>query len=153
MKPPTPNARLRRVSHACGTLLLAGFAGSLPVHATSLDVEVSGARNAQGAVICGLFDRVDTFRKVGMQIAEARSAITGDKAHCRFRELAPGRYAVAAFHAENGETEPSYGLFGKPRQGVAFTNNPSITFGPPRFDEAAIDVGPDSTTVTIMLKY
>lgn len=152
MKQSPPKASLHRAPSICGTLLLAAFT-SLSAHAAELDVEVTGAHNTRGAVICGLFDRAETFRKVGMQIAEARSAISGGKARCRFTGLAPGRYAVAAFHAENGETEPSYGLFGKPRQGVAFTNNPSITFGPPRFDEAAINVGPDFTTVMITLRY
>ena len=29
------------------------------------------------------------------------------------------------------------GLFGKPKQGYGFSNNPSSTFGPPGFDSAA----------------
>lgn len=138
---------------ALSMLALAGPLACASVAASSLEVEVHEAKNADGRVICGLYDSAETFRKPGLQLAEATSTITDGKAHCRFPQVAPGRYAVAAFHAEQGELQPSYGFLGKPKQGVAFTNNPSITFGPPRFDDAAIDVGAESLRVMITLKY
>ena len=151
--PVLPLPSLRATSY--GLCVLLALCGLFPASAaaSALDIEIQAARNAQGRVVCGLYDVPDAFRKAGRQIREAESPISGGKAHCRFDNLPPGRYAVAAFHAEHGEREPSYGFLGKPRQGVAFTNDPSIAFGPPHFDEAAIEVGNTPLSIMITLKY
>lgn len=146
-------ARLRTTRVLATAFLCIAGSVSTPLAAASLDVEIRGARSAQGQVICGLFDSSDTFRKPGMHRSEAQSRIIDGTARCRFDGLSPGRYAVAAFHAEGGELEPTYGFLGKPRQGVAFTNDPSIVFGPPRFDEAVIELGQESKRIMITLKY
>ncbi|NYT23781.1 hypothetical protein H0A73_09215 [Alcaligenaceae bacterium] len=60
---------------------------------------------------------------------------------------------MAAFHARQGDREPSNGLPGKPGQGAAFTNDPSIAFEPRHSDATAIEVGSIYRSIMITLKY
>src|SRR5919201_995857 len=67
----------------------------------------------------------------------AATPIKDGHATCVFSGIPAGTYAVAVFHAEHNETQMETGLFGKPKQGYGFSNNPSSIFGPPSFDSAA----------------
>ena len=56
--------------------------------------------------------------------------------HYEFRAVAPGNYAIAAFHDANsdGKLNASFGI---PTEGFAFSRNPAMKMRAPRFNEAA----------------
>ena len=64
-----------------------------------------------------------------------------------------GKYAIAVFHAEHNETQMETGMFGKPKQGYGFSNNPSSTFGPPSFESAAFTYKGGALQVPVRLSY
>jgi len=97
-----------------------------------------------GLVRCGLYDGAEGWRQEDRALHGVESAISGGKAVCSFSDLAPGKYALAVFHAEHGETKIDYGFLGKPKQGVGFSNNPSLRFGPPSFEAASFRVGQEA---------
>ena len=70
-----------------------------------------------------------------------------------FEDLAPGTYAVAVYHDENGNGEFDQGLFGIPLEGYAFSMGARAFFGPPSFERAAFAVAAAGTTVTIAMTY
>jgi uncharacterized protein (DUF2141 family) len=45
------------------------------------------------------------------------------------------------------------GLFGKPKQGYGFSNNPASTFGPPGFDSAAFIYKGGTLHLPVRLSY
>jgi uncharacterized protein (DUF2141 family) len=45
------------------------------------------------------------------------------------------------------------GLFGKPKQGYGFSNNPSSTFGPPSFASAAFAYKGGALQLPVQLGY
>ena len=45
------------------------------------------------------------------------------------------------------------GLFGKPKQGYGFSNNPASTFGPPSFNSAAFEYRGGSLNLPVQLSY
>jgi uncharacterized protein (DUF2141 family) len=55
---------------------------------------------------------------------------------CNFDSPAPGTYAVAAFHDENGNGKLDRGMFGIPKEGVAASNDARGHMGPPKWDDA-----------------
>ena len=75
------------------------------------------------------------------------------KAVCGFEDVSPGTFGVAVFHADHGEDRVSYGFLGKPKQGVGFSNNPSMTFGPPSFDAASFKVDQSDLNLSLEIKY
>ncbi|QXQ08566.1 DUF2141 domain-containing protein [Sphingosinicellaceae bacterium] len=66
--------------------------------------------------------------------------------------LAPGDYAVSLLHDENGNGKLDKNFLGIPKEGVGFSQNPKISFGPPTYAASKFDmVGPQ--TEAIRMKY
>jgi uncharacterized protein (DUF2141 family) len=118
-----------------------------------LSVSVDGVRNDSGAVRCGLYSSADGFREPGREMRGAVAHIKNGQATCVFHGIPAGTYAVAVFHAEHNEAQIETGLFGKPKQGYGFSNNPSSMFGPPNFSSAAFEYKGGNLTLPVQLSY
>jgi uncharacterized protein (DUF2141 family) len=118
-----------------------------------LSMSVTGARNDSGSMRCGLYSSADGFREPGREMRGAVAQIKNGSATCLFSGVPAGTYAVAVFHAEHNETQMETGLFGKPKQGYGFSNNPSSMFGPPSFDSAAFTYSGGALHVPVRLSY
>jgi uncharacterized protein (DUF2141 family) len=118
-----------------------------------LIVDVSGLRNDNGVVRCGLFSSPDTFRKPGQEMRGVVARPKAQRASCVFNGIPSGTYAVAVFHAERNESQIEYGLFGKPKQGFGFSRNPSTTLGPPGYEAAAFNYSGGSQSLAVTLRY
>ena len=66
--------------------------------------------------------------------------------------LAPGSYAVSVIHDENGNRRLDKNFLGIPTEGVGFSHNPRVTFGPPDFAKASFDATTEATQI-IQMKY
>jgi len=66
--------------------------------------------------------------------------------------LAPGVYAVSAIHDENDNRKLDKSFIGMPTEGVAFSNNAKIAFGPPKFEKVRFHVEGE-TTQTMRMRY
>ncbi len=110
-------------------------------------------RNDSGSVRCGLYSSANGFREPGREMRGAVAPIKDGHATCVFGGVPAGTYAVAVFHAEHNETQMETGLFGKPKQGYGFSNNPSSTFGPPSFASAAFAYKGGTLNLPVQLSY
>jgi len=123
------------------------------VAAGSINVTITGVRNDQGMIRCGLFSSAVGFLQPGKQFREATGKIQVGRAVCAFNSVPAGTYAIAVFHAERGEPQVTFGLFGKPTQGVGFSHNPPMRFGPPSFEATAFPVGSAPVDLPVKLNY
>ena len=73
--------------------------------ANSISAPIQGLRNNTGQVRCGLLNSAATFRQPGKELMGVAVAISNQQATCVFQNVPPGTYAIAAFHAENNETQ------------------------------------------------
>jgi uncharacterized protein (DUF2141 family) len=117
-------------------------------------VDVNGLRNSRGEVLCYLYANATGFpqdpaRAVGKVVAP----IVRQAATCQFKGVAPGAYAVAVVHDENGNGRLDRNMLGIPTEGVGASNNPVSHFGPPKFDAARFDYGGGDRTLSIQLRY
>jgi uncharacterized protein (DUF2141 family) len=139
------------------TVLLLGLSSGVnAAHAEAagrLSVPVSGLRNDEGVVRCGLYAAPEAFPKAGQESRGVVAKIKGGQAMCVFNGLKPGTYAVAAFHAANDETQMQYGMFGKPKEGYGFSRNPPAGMGAPAFASAAFDFTGGALSAPIRLNY
>ncbi len=103
----------------------------------TLAIDVGQVRNGNGTVHVDICPQ-DRFLKDDCPFSGTVHASAGTT-FVTVKGLPPGRYAVQAFHDENGNGSVDQGLFGIPREGVGFSNDAAIRFGPPKFDEAAFD--------------
>lgn len=78
----------------------------------------------------------------------------GPRVVLTFRDVRPGRYAVALLHDENGNGKADRAAMMIPREGFGFSRDAKVRFGPPKFGEAAFDVGAGAhDTLVIRMRY
>jgi uncharacterized protein (DUF2141 family) len=56
------------------------------------------------------------------------------------RSVPSGRYAVQVFHHRDGDAKLKSNLIGMPAEPFGLSRSPRVSFGPPAFAEAAIDI-------------
>ena len=119
----------------------------------TLEVECVGLARTTGEVVCALYNRAETFPSESNVYAGSQARVDGDRAVCRFEAIPSGRYAVAAFHDEDGDRKLKR-FMGMPREGYGFSNDarPS-TFGPPPFSAAAFDFDGTTKRITVRIRY
>ena len=66
-------------------------------------------------------------------------------------ELPAGTYAISLFHDENNNRDFDLNPVGIPTESFGFSNNPKISFGPPKYKKAAFQLNSDKT-LTIKMK-
>lgn len=138
--------RVVAVAMAAFLALPAAAAGSTLV-VTLLKVKPGG-----GPLRVGLYRDPVTFRKEDKALAVVTAPAAAEHVEVRIPDLAPGRYAIMAYHDENadGVLNRRFGMF--PTEGYGLSNNPKVS-GPPAFEDSAFDVGETETHVSIELRY
>ena len=63
-----------------------------------------------------------------------------------------GGYALAVIHDENGNHQLDK-LAGIPREGFGFSRDPAVRFGPPRFASARFEVGHETESERVKMRY
>jgi uncharacterized protein (DUF2141 family) len=118
---------------------------------TFLDVTVSNVRNARDHVLVAVCTPAEFLALQSRRVASTparRGTVT-----VRVTGIPPGTYAVQAFHDKNDNLVIDRTILGLPREGIGFSNDAPFRFGPPRFRDAAIALGPDGGHVAIRLRY
>lgn len=83
-----------------------------------------------------------------------RTAAAGrDRVEVEVAGIPPGVYAVQAFHDENDNATIDRTMLGRPTEGMGFSNDAAMRFGPPRFEAAAIRIDDGSHRISIRLRY
>lgn len=117
----------------------------------TLTIAVDNVRNAAGRVHVDICPEAQ-FLKEDCPVSAEAVARPGET-FVTVRGLPPGRYAVQAFHDENGNGHVDRGLLGIPKEGIGFSNDAPIRLGPPKFAAAAFDHGSAPQLIRLKLKY
>ena len=155
---------MRRYQLALFTLLLgnATWGGSLSParepeeQRCTLRIHADGLRNAKGVVGVLLFRSPDGWPE---DVAKAERheaseiAAQGREATVVFTGVSTGDYGVVALHDENKNMKLDKNLFGFPKEGFGFANNPHVGFGPPPFRAAVVHVQCPVTEASIHIIY
>jgi len=129
-------------------------AQAAPQVASVLHVRVVNLRNSTGQVICTLFNSPMAFPTDSTgALAQIAVPIKDNAALCSFGGLAPGKYALVAFHDENSNGKFDRNWFGLPKEGYTFSNNVRPVFSPPSFKAAAFDHGGGDQWLTLVMRY
>lgn len=125
-------------------LLSCALLAALPSSAATVEVRVTNVAGAKGKVNVAVCDR-ERFLK---QCAYSASvpARAGETV-VALRDIPPGTWAVLAYQDENENSQLDRNFIGIPKENYGFSRDAASRFGPPGFDDAAIEVG-DGTTVT-----
>ena len=121
--------------------------------AADLTVKVSGVRNASGSVSAGIFNSESSFAKTSEALASFRIKATLGSVGFTVHDLPPGKYAVTAYHDENGNGRLDFDPTGVPTEGYGVSNDERNPLAPPEFAKAAFELRDQNKSVTVNIRY
>jgi uncharacterized protein (DUF2141 family) len=143
---------LRGLSAAGAALLLLTGASSAPEPVT-VTLLLTGLRSSTGEVRVCVWQQRDGFPdcRKGDRVRRLAAA-AAPEVRMTVDDLPAGAYAVSVIHDENGNRKLDKSVIGMPTEGVGFSHNPRLLFGPPAFDKARFDAAAEPVQ-TIRMKY
>jgi uncharacterized protein (DUF2141 family) len=111
-----------------------------PIMAQEIVVTVTGAEGSTGTIGCRLFAGPRNFPNGRATAGEQSVARGPDGEACRFKNLAPGTYALVVAALPEGQEEVTRDILGRPKQPWGVSNNVRPAMRAPRFQEAAFQV-------------
>jgi uncharacterized protein (DUF2141 family) len=122
-----------------------------PAAATDLTVTFNVTDVPTGQIMLSLYDNEAAHDGDGQPVRGAAVAVKDGKAVATFAGLAPGRYAIKAFHDIDGDGKMGSTPFGMPTEPFAFSNDAQPQGGPARWSASnfAVDGDKAATTITI----
>ena len=129
------------------------FLTGLASVATAADLILNlSTRGSGGRIAVAVYRDAEAFRRGEGPVASRMVARTGTVTSLTITGLAPGRYAVAAFHDTDGNGDLTLWPIGLPREAYGFSNDARGRFGPPQFAQAAFDLPASGTTEAVALR-
>lgn len=119
--------------------LNAAHAQEAPAAAT-VTITFKGITRPSGVIRGQLFGGEAAYGGKAPPAAAFELTVTGDSVSTTVTGLAPGRYAVRAFHDVDGDGKMGTNPFGIPTEPFAFSNDARGAFGPAAWADAAFDV-------------
>lgn len=117
-------------------------------------VRVVNLHSAKGLVTAVLYgDNSATFLEKGSRLAKKRVPAAAGVTEVCLTAPGSGRYAVVAYHDENGNRKFDKSWIGLPIEGYGVSRDPTIFLGPPSFEASAFAVGPGATTIEVKINY
>lgn len=122
-----------------GGLALACAALAGPSAAQDLTLDLA-TREAGGRIAIAVYRDAASFQRNENPVVSRIVARTGATTTVVIPGLAPGRYAVAAYHDTDGNGALTLWPFGLPKEAYGFSRDARGQFGPPAFAAAAFDL-------------
>jgi uncharacterized protein (DUF2141 family) len=115
-------------------------------------VEVAGLRSTKGNLLICVTRDAAHFPDCERDPASRRVTIAATATSAHFSGLPSGDYGVSVVHDENGNGRLDMMLH-VPREGVGFSRNPRLLFGPPSFADVRFPVGAQPVEEMVKLRY
>lgn len=128
------------------------LAASSANSAARLEVAFTGIEHPTGQIMLSVFDSEAAHDGGGKPVRVAAVPVEGGRAIVTFDGLAPGSYAIKAFHDVDGDGQMAANPFGMPLEPFAFSNNAKAEGGPARWEKAQFAVASGDNTHSIAIK-
>jgi len=130
-----------------GTALFCGLATQ--AGAATVEARVTGVAAGKGKVNVAVCDKERFLKQCSYSgSAPARGAETV----VTVKDVPPGSWAVLAYQDENENNELDRSFIGIPKENYGFSRDARGKFGPPSFEDAAIEVKDGTTVAPVKLK-
>jgi len=114
---------------------------------------VAGLHSDSGRVVCTLFYSPKGFPSDDSGAQTISVPIVNRVGTCDFPASQRGQYAAVVFHDENGDGKFNTNWMGLPQEGYGFSNDVSLSWRPPHFDEASFEFDGGTEQQTIHIRY
>ena len=141
------------VSAIGATALLGSAISASAASGADVTVSVSSLRNVKGQLMVCLTKNPKAFPDCSKDASTLRRLVpAANGGSIVFSNVPAGTYAVAVVHDENKNNKMDLRIF-IPKEGFAFSRNPKIFAGPPKFKSASFAVGSSSVSQSVTMKY
>ena len=122
-------------------------------NAGTLTVHVKNIEHGEGASMVALHDGEKGYPIKREPVASQSMPADDAGVTVSFENLASGTYAIALYHDENGNNKMDQNFIGIPKEGTGASNDAKGRMGPPKFKDAAVEIGEDDVQIEIHLSY
>lgn len=120
---------------------------------SDLQLVVQGVDDREGMLYVAVYVSAETFMQEENVFRVAILSVSGQSIlHVQIPDLQHGTYAIAAFLDENDNARLDTNILGIPQELYGFSGSIRPRFRAPRFDEAAIEFTPETSTVEIRMR-
>lgn len=112
-----------------------------------LTVHLTNLKSDEGQLMVGLYNDSGQWLKKIFDGKETK--IIDGEATVVFENVPEGKYAISAFHDEDGDGELKSGVFGIPKEPYASSRGAKGRFGPPKWVDAVFEISKENLTETI----
>lgn len=134
-------------------LLLAPLIGAAAPQPSRLDIEVGNLRNTRGTIHACLSADPRFFPDCRSDPKALKRSVPAKFAGIlQYSGFPAGHYALTLFHDEN-DNQRLDTVLGVPKEGFAFSRNPKVRFGPPRFEAVVFSLGEGVTRKRLRMQY
>ena len=117
-------------------ILFISFTFKIYGHGTII---IQGVEHEEGKIDVKIYNDKKTFLKEELTVETIRKKPTKGETIIPITKVHEGQIAIVVYHDEDGNGELKTGLFWRPKEGFAFSNNYTPK-GPPKFKKAAIEL-------------
>lgn len=139
-----------RVKTLTTSAILLSTALAMPVSAADLTVSVEKIERFKGTIMLALYDSEGSFQKTAL--AMANRAAEQAQMQFSFSDLAPGEYAVMAFHDVNDNKKLDANLLGIPKEPWGGSLQGKTLFGAPKWSDAKFELSEQNLQISVKLR-
>lgn len=118
----------------------------------TLDIGFDNLRSQKGMIRICLTAYPDNFPSCTDDKEAITRSVKASDGKTHITGIPSGQYALALIHDENSNAKLDT-FAGIPREGIGFSRNPTLGFGPPKFSSAQFPMNVVNVTQTVKLKY
>lgn len=117
-------------------LFIVLFSSSLFAHGTII---ITNVEHSDGYIDVKIYDKKDNFLKEDLAREKIRKKATKGQTIVPLSKIHNGKIAIVVYHDEDNNGKMKTGLFWRPKEGYAFSNNYKPK-GPPKFSQTTIEL-------------
>jgi uncharacterized protein (DUF2141 family) len=117
-------------------LFISLFSSSLFAHGTII---ITNVEHSDGYIDVKIYDNKKNFLKEDLAQEIVRKKAVKGQMVVPLSKIHEGQIAIVVYHDEDGNGEMKTGLFWRPKEGYAFSNNYKPK-GPPKFSKTSIEL-------------
>ena len=115
------------------------------------NVKIMGVEHEDGFIDLKIYTTKDIFLNEELAFESVRKKPSKGVTIIPLSKIHEGKMAIVVYHDENGDGKLNTGLFWRPKEGFAFSNDYTPK-GPPKYSKAVIEVI-HNKTIIIELNY
>lgn len=146
--------RILAITAAALLVSLAVHGDDITPHQGALEIHVTNIEQGSGTLYIAILDSPDGWLKSDSESKPFRNVTQAvsstEDLRISVEGLPPGKYAVSLFQDLDGDAEMDTNFIGFPKEPFGFSA-PMGKFGPPKYEEAAVEFSGEDTSVDIPL--